>query len=57
MPKNGLPLAAKKPKDDDDDDDEDGKAVPGAYNPAEFANLQVTSEVKDLFEYIQRYKP
>lgn len=31
--------------------------MPGAYNPAEFANLQVSSEVKDLFEYIQRYKP
>lgn len=42
---------------EDDDDDDEEKAVPGAYNPAEFANLQVSSEVKDLFEYIQRYKP
>lgn len=31
--------------------------MPGAYNPQEYANLQVSSEVKDLFEYIQRYKP
>jgi intraflagellar transport protein 46 len=31
--------------------------VPGTYNPAEYANLQVSQDVKDLFEYIQRYKP
>lgn len=31
--------------------------MPGAYNPAQFANLPVSSEIKDLFEYIQRYKP
>ena len=42
--------------DDDDDGDED-KDVPGTYNPAEYANLQVNQEVKDLFEYIARYKP
>ena len=49
----------KKPAaDDDEEEDEDGgKKVPGAYNPAEFANLQVSAEVKELFEYIQRYKP
>lgn len=42
---------------DEDDDDEDEKEVPGAYNPAQFANLPVSSETKELFEYIQRYKP
>lgn len=42
---------------DDDDDDDDEKEVPGAYNPQQFANLPVSSEVKELFEYIQRYKP
>lgn len=31
--------------------------MPGAYNPAEYNNLNVSSEVKDLFDYIQRYKP
>lgn len=31
--------------------------MPGAYNPQEYANLQVSSDVKDLFEYILRYKP
>ena len=41
----------------DDDDDDDDKDVPGTYNPQDYAALQVTNEVKDLFEYIQRYKP
>lgn len=42
----------QKKKDEDDEDDDDDKEVPGAYNPQEYANLQVSSEVKDLFEYI-----
>lgn len=28
-----------------------------AYNPADFAALQVTDDVRELFEYIGRYKP
>lgn len=43
-------------KDEDEGDDED-KLVPGAYNPLQYANLPVSGEVKELFEYIQRYKP
>ena len=31
--------------------------VPGTYNPADFAGLQVSNEVKDLFDYIARFKP
>jgi hypothetical protein len=31
--------------------------VLGAYNPGDYAGLQVTSDVKELFEYIGRYKP
>jgi hypothetical protein len=27
------------------------------YNPSDFAHLDVSSEIKDLFQYIQRYKP
>lgn len=43
---------------DDEDVDEDGdKPVPGAYNPLEYANLPVSAEVKELFEYIGRFKP
>jgi intraflagellar transport protein 46 len=41
----------------DDEDEEDDKEVPGTYNPSDYANLQVTPDVKELFEYIQRYKP
>jgi len=41
----------------EDDDDEDDKEVPGTYNPNDYGNLQVGSDVKDLFEYIARYKP
>lgn len=29
----------------------------GAYNPNDFANLKVSQEVQDVFEYITRYKP
>lgn len=39
------------------EDDEDGEEVPGQYNAANYANLNVSSEVKELFEYIGRYKP
>jgi hypothetical protein len=56
-----------KPQGDDDDDDDDeygnggeGAGAPvaeGMYDPAEFANLQVTAEIKELFQYITRYKP
>ena len=40
MPSN-QPKAAqqKKPAEDDDEDDDMVKAVPGAYNPAEYSNL------------------
>jgi len=33
------------------------KATPGQYDPNEYANLKVNSEVKELFGYITRYKP
>lgn len=55
---------------DDDDDDDDGDdestdgeesddhpQVEGAYDPAEFENLSVTAEIKELFQYITRYTP
>jgi intraflagellar transport protein 46 len=47
---------------DDDSSDEDGgaggeTAVPGGYNPADYASLSVPADVKELFQYIGRYKP
>ena len=50
-----MPGGAKRVEDDDEGDEE--KEVPGTYNPSDFSNLNVSSEVKDLFEYIKRYKP
>ncbi|XP_071841559.1 intraflagellar transport protein 46 homolog isoform X2 [Apostichopus japonicus] len=43
--------------DDDDDDDNQGRGVEGAYDPAEYENLPVSSEIKELFQYITRYTP
>lgn len=44
---------------DDDDDDEDVNTQPieGMYDPAEFADLDVAQDVKELFDYIVRYVP
>lgn len=42
---------------DDDDDDEPSGALEGAYDPADYANLPVSSEFKELFQYITRYTP
>jgi intraflagellar transport protein 46 len=33
------------------------EAPEGAYNAADYANLNVTADVRELFEYIGRYKP
>lgn len=30
--------------------------IDGAYNPKDYAHLNVTAEIKDLFQYIERYK-
>lgn len=41
----------------DDDDSHPGLQIDGAYNPNDYKNLSVSAEIKDLFNYIQRYKP
>lgn len=44
---------------DDDDDDlgqQNYENIDGAYNPKDFAHLNVTAEIRDLFQYIERYK-
>lgn len=30
--------------------------IDGAYNPKDYAHLNVTAEIRDLFQYIERYK-
>ncbi|CAI9728988.1 transport 46 homolog isoform X2 [Octopus vulgaris] len=39
----------------DDDDDDEEVHIEGAYDPADYDNLQVSPDIKDLFEYISRY--
>jgi intraflagellar transport protein 46 len=34
-----------------------GFAVEGAYDPSEYQGLNVGGEVKELFQYITRFKP
>lgn len=42
---------------DDDDDDDEHPPLEGAYDPADYENLPVTPEIKELFQYITRYTP
>ncbi|XP_041635236.1 intraflagellar transport protein 46 homolog isoform X2 [Cheilinus undulatus] len=42
---------------DDDDDDEPSGAPEGAYDAADYANLPVSTDIKELFQYIIRYSP
>ena len=44
---------------DEEDDESPSKAkrVEGEYNPEDYAHLNVSAEVKDLWNYIGRYKP
>ncbi|CAH8450896.1 unnamed protein product [Schistosoma bovis] len=47
-------------EDDEDDDDENSNipdVIEGVYNPADYEHLTVSSEIKEIFEYIQRYTP
>ena len=63
-PQNQPKIKSPKGGDDDDDDDEDDdeqeesyENIEGAYNPKDYQHLNVTAEVRDLFQYIDRYKP
>lgn len=56
--------AAAQVEESSSDEDADGTGVSGsydhidgAYNPKDYANLEVPLEVKELFQYIERYKP
>jgi intraflagellar transport protein 46 len=50
-------------QDDDASEDGDGAEeesydnLEGAYSPKDYAHLNVSAEVRDLFQYIERYKP
>jgi hypothetical protein len=57
----GDPDEGQEEEDEEEDessDESDGEKVgSGLYNPSDYAHLDVSSEIKDLFQYIQRYKP
>lgn len=42
---------------DEDDEDNEGMEIEGAYNSSDYEHLAVSSEVKELFLYINRYTP
>ncbi|XP_072232801.1 intraflagellar transport protein 46 homolog [Leuresthes tenuis] len=44
-------------EEEETDDDEPTEAPEGAYDPADYANLPVSTEVRELFQYITRYVP
>lgn len=47
-------------EEDEGDNDEAGESyenIEGAYNARDYQHLNVSLEVKDLFQYIERYKP
>ena len=41
----------------DGENEESYDNLEGAYNSKDYASLSVSSEVRDLFQYIERYKP
>ncbi|NWX21185.1 IFT46 protein, partial [Aegotheles bennettii] len=43
--------------DSEDDSEEDGAALDGDFNLTDYDYLPVSSEIKELFEYIKRYTP
>ncbi|XP_056156479.1 intraflagellar transport protein 46 homolog [Lampris incognitus] len=43
--------------DEDDSDDDDEPGPEGAYDPADYESLPVSTEIKELFQYITRYMP
>lgn len=60
-----APTAASAPKTKSEESSSDGEGeheesydnIEGAYNPKDYQHLNVTAEVRDLFQYIDRYKP
>ncbi|KAG2464286.1 IFT46 protein, partial [Polypterus senegalus] len=44
-------------EDNDEESDECGVSPEGAYDPAEFSQLQASAEIKELFQYIGRFAP
>lgn len=50
-------LNANTREEEEPEYEQKGAAIPGAYNPADYAHLEVSNEIKELFRYISRYQP
>uniref|UniRef100_A0A8C4SIE1 Intraflagellar transport protein 46 homolog n=1 Tax=Erpetoichthys calabaricus TaxID=27687 RepID=A0A8C4SIE1_ERPCA len=50
-------LETEEEEDNDEESDECGVSPEGAYDPAEFSQLQASAEIKELFQYIGRFAP
>ena len=48
---------AEESSDEEGDPEQSYENLEGAYNPKDYQHLNVTNEVKDLFDYIERFKP
>jgi hypothetical protein len=46
--------AALQKKDDSDDEGKKSFKIPGIYDPADYSNLNVSTEITELFKYITR---
>ena len=42
---------------EEEDGEQGGGIFEGGYNPVDFENLNVSHDIKDLFQYITRYTP
>lgn len=66
IPKDESSSEEEEDDDEDEEDEEDEvggegeesyEQIEGAYNPKDYQHLNVAAEVRDLFQYIERYKP
>jgi intraflagellar transport protein 46 len=55
--KNFIQQTGNKGSQDEGEEEGQPQIIKNAYNPADYASLQVSQEIKELFQYIQRYKP
>lgn len=44
-------------EEDEEEEEEPAGGPDGVYDPADYVNLPVTTEIRDLFKYITRYSP
>lgn len=56
-PKKSEEEGGESGSEEENEHEESYEHIEGAYNPRDYQNLNVPAEVRDLFQYIERYKP